>query len=119
MQGLLIRGLGPLAWQQVPSSLFVVENARGPAYDPLRGRREQDGWEEHAAFMDRLVEQGLIVMGGPVGDIDEGENTLLVVRAEDEAAVRAAFAADPWYETVLHLARDRAVDAVARRARRP
>jgi uncharacterized protein YciI len=86
-------------------SLFVVENSKGPAYDRSRGRREQDGWDEHAAFMDELAGQGLIVMGGPVGDVDEGENTLLVMRAEDEAAVRAAFASDPWHETVLHLAR--------------
>jgi len=87
------------------SSLFVVENARGPAYDPSRGRREQDGWDEHAAFMDQLVEQGLIVMGGPLGDVAEGERTLLVMRAEDEAAVRRALEPDPWHETVLHLAR--------------
>lgn len=86
-------------------SLFVVENARGPAYDHARGRREQDGWNEHATFMDRLVEEGVIVIGGPVGDVEQGESTLLVVRAEDETAVRAAFAEDPWHETVLHLAR--------------
>ncbi len=86
-------------------SLFVVENAKGPAYDRSRGRREQDGWDEHAAFMDGLAARGVIVMGGPVGDVDAGENTLLVVRAEDEAAVRRAFEPDPWYETVLHLAR--------------
>lgn len=86
-------------------SLFVVENARGPAYDRSRGRRQQDGWDAHAAFMDGLVEQGLIVIGGPVGDVDEGERTLLVMRAEDEAAVRRVFASDPWNETVLHLAR--------------
>ena len=85
--------------------LFVVENAKGPQYDRSRKRREQAGWEAHAAFMDRLLEQGVIVMGGPVGDVDEGENTLLLVRAEDDAAVRAAFEPDPWYETTLHLAR--------------
>ncbi|HXB16950.1 MAG TPA: hypothetical protein VNV44_14540 [Solirubrobacteraceae bacterium] len=55
--------------------------------------------------MDGLLERRMIVMGGPVGDIDEGENTLLVMRAEDEAEVRAAFEPDPWHETVLHLAR--------------
>ncbi len=86
-------------------SLFVVEQAKGPSYDHARGRREQAGWDEHATFMDGLTERGIIVIGGPVGDVDEGERTLLVVCAEDEAAVRAAFEPDPWYETVLHLAR--------------
>ena len=89
----------------VMPGLFVVESAKGPQYDRSRKRREQPGWDVHAAFMDRLVEEGVIVTGGPVGDVDNGENTLLVVRAEDETAVRAAFARDPWYETTLHLAR--------------
>lgn len=80
--------------QAVPA-LFIVENAKGPAYDRSRSRREQDGWDEHAAFMDRLVAEGVVVLGGPVGDVDAGESTLLVVRAEDERAVRAAFAPDP------------------------
>jgi uncharacterized protein YciI len=87
------------------SRLFVVENTKGPDYDRSRGRREQRGWEQHAAFMDRLVADGSIVVGGPIGDVDAGESTLLVVRAEDEGAVRAMFERDPWYESVLHLAR--------------
>jgi len=87
------------------SRLFVVENAKGPDYDRSRARREQDGWDEHAAFMDRLVEEGTIVIGGPVGDVDEGERTLLVVRAQDERAARAAFEGDPWFGTVLSLVR--------------
>jgi uncharacterized protein YciI len=94
----------PIASVFTVSSLFIVESSRGPGYDHTRTRREQRGWNEHAAFMDRLVEEGTVVLGGPVGDID-GESTLLVVRAEHERSVRAAFEPDPWYETVLHLAR--------------
>lgn len=86
------------------TGLFIVENARGPAYDPARGRREQAGWDEHARFMDGLVEQGIVLLGGPIGEID-GERTLLVVRAENELAARAAFEPDPWFGTVLSLAR--------------
>jgi hypothetical protein len=26
------------------------------------------GWDEHAAFIDDLVERGVMVLGGPVGD---------------------------------------------------
>jgi uncharacterized protein YciI len=55
--------------------------------------REQDGWDEHAAFMDGLVEDGFILLGGPLqGDRD----TLHVVDAPSEEAVRARFAEDPW-----------------------
>jgi uncharacterized protein YciI len=55
--------------------------------------REQDGWDEHAAFMDGLVDEGFILLGGPLeGDRD----TLHVVDAASEEAVRARFADDPW-----------------------
>ena len=79
---------------------FLVTNCRGPAWDFTRPRREQDGWDEHAAFMDELVAEGIVVLGGPVGEGD-GDEVMLVVAAEDEAAVRAAFAADPWAGSYL------------------
>ena len=79
---------------------FLVENAKGPAWDHSRDRREQDGWDEHAAFMDGLTEEGFIVLGGPMGDGD-GENTLLIVDADDERTVRARLGEDPWSGAVL------------------
>jgi uncharacterized protein YciI len=79
---------------------FLVRQAKGPAYDHSRGRREQDGWEEHATLMDGLVENGFIVLGGPIGEGD-GEDTLLIVDAADEDDVRARLADDPWFETIL------------------
>ena len=77
---------------------LLVERGKGPAWDHARGRREQDGWSEHAEFMDTLAEEGFIVLGGPIGD---GENTLLVIDADDESAVRARLAEDPWPEELL------------------
>ncbi|MDQ6772376.1 MAG: hypothetical protein M3024_05215 [Candidatus Dormibacteraeota bacterium] len=51
--------------------------------------------------MDALVDDGTILLGGPVGDdVDTGE-ALLLVAAEDEAAAHAALAGDPWLGTVL------------------
>jgi uncharacterized protein YciI len=73
--------------------VFVVTCEKGPAWDASRGRREQDGWDEHAAFMDALVDEGFVLLGGPLGD---GERVLLAVDAADEAAVHARLAADPW-----------------------
>ncbi len=72
---------------------FLVERARGPAWDHLRRRREQAGWDEHAAFMDALTEDGFVVLGGPIGD---GQRVLLVVEAADEREVEARLADDPW-----------------------
>jgi uncharacterized protein len=79
---------------------FLVRETSGPAWDHARPRREQDGWDEHAAFMDGLVANGFVVLGGPVGDPDTGD-PLLVVEADDEAAVHAGLADDPWLGTVL------------------
>jgi hypothetical protein len=80
---------------------FLVERGKGPMWDHSRGRREQDGWVEHAAFMDALVEDGFIVLGGPIGEGDDGDNTLLVVDSDDEVAVRARLGEDPWPQEVL------------------
>lgn len=80
---------------------FLVERGKGPLWDRSHGRREQDGWEEHAAFMDALVDEGFIVLGGPIGEGDDGDNTLLVVDADDEATVRARLCEDPWPQEVL------------------
>lgn len=74
-------------------AIFVVRLRRGGPWDWKRGMREQDGWDEHAAFMDGLVDDGFILLGGPLqGDRD----TLHVVRAESEEEVRARFERDPW-----------------------
>jgi uncharacterized protein YciI len=79
---------------------YLVERAKGPAWDHTRLRREQAGWDAHAAFMDALVEEGFVVLGGPIGEGD-GDNALLVVEADGEEAVRARLAEDPWPEEVL------------------
>jgi len=72
---------------------FAVRLAHGPGWDPSRPIREQDGWDAHATFMDGLVDDGFIVLGGPVGS---GEETLHVVEAADEDEIRARLAGDPW-----------------------
>ena len=72
---------------------FAVRLVHGANWDAGRPIREQDGWDEHAAFMDGLVEDGFIIVGGPVGD---GEQSLHVVEAADENEIRARLALDPW-----------------------
>ena len=72
---------------------FVVTMEHGAAWDDGRGIREQAGWDAHADFMDALVDEGFVVLGGPLGD---GHRALLVVQAADEDAVRNRLARDPW-----------------------
>jgi uncharacterized protein YciI len=81
---------------------FLVETARGPAWDGAKARREQTGWEAHATFMDRLVDAGFIVLGGPVGELG-GDQALLVVKASDKNEARTRLGADPWTDGVLSI----------------
>jgi uncharacterized protein YciI len=75
-------------------SWFAVTREPGPAWDPSRRMREQDGWEEHAEFMDALAADGFVVLGGPLGQ--EERKFLLIVDAGSEDAARERLAADPW-----------------------
>src|SRR5262245_14446720 len=74
-------------------AVFVVTRANGPNYDHSRQRREQDAWPEHALFMDRLLDEGFVIMGGP---LDDGQQVLLIVAAADEEEVEAGLVGDPW-----------------------
>ena len=79
---------------------YLVRLARGPGWDSSRGRRDQDGWDEHAAFMDALTYEGVVILGGPVGaSLDD--DVLLVMDVDSEAAIRTRLADDPWMNGVL------------------
>jgi uncharacterized protein YciI len=70
----------------------VVLRQAGPEFDQSLPLEEQTLWAEHAAYMDSLVEQGRIVLGGPLpnGRVAHAMDA----RSEDE--VEAIWALDPW-----------------------
>jgi uncharacterized protein YciI len=70
-----------------------VTLGHGPSWDTSRQIREQRGWAEHARFMDDLVADGFIVVGGPLGD---GQQTMHAVDAGNELEIRARLSVDPW-----------------------
>jgi len=73
---------------------LIVIRERGPAWVPTLAMREQQGWQEHGAFMNALAEQGFVRLGGPLGEGEE--RFLLVVDADSERAARERLAEDPW-----------------------
>jgi hypothetical protein len=82
--------------------LFLVTLHRsGSSYDAALSLEEQSGWPEHAAFMDDLVDEGIVVLGGPLAD---GHRVVLAVAAEGEDDVRQTLADDPWHPTHLEIA---------------
>ena len=72
----------------------------GPAGDPAPPLEEQSGWPAHAAFMNGLVDEGFVLLGGPLSD---EYRVVHVVEAESEDDVRDTLARDPWSETHLQV----------------
>ena len=74
--------------------MFLVTVSRsGPEYDRAKPLEAQSGWADHAAFMDALIGEGFLVLGGPLGD---EYRVVHAVEAESEEAVRETLALDPW-----------------------
>ena len=72
---------------------YVIRVRRGGPWDWSKGMREQQGWHAHAAYMDGLVEDGFLLLAGPL----EGERDVLwVVEARSEHQIRRRMAEDPW-----------------------
>jgi uncharacterized protein YciI len=76
----------------------VVVSRSGPEWDRSKPLEEQSGWDEHAAFMDALVDDGFIVLGGP---LDDEYRVVHAIEAESAEAIRARLARDPWSESHL------------------
>jgi hypothetical protein len=77
---------------------YAVRLERGGPWDWSRDLREQDGWDEHARFMDALVDEGFIVLGGPLA----GEREILhAISAPSEQVVRERLAQDNWARSGL------------------
>jgi uncharacterized protein YciI len=75
------------------TTLFLVFRNPGPSWVPGLPSRQQPLWDEHAAFMDRVFEQGHIVLGGPYADFSR---VLLIVQAEGKPEASELFRDDPW-----------------------
>jgi uncharacterized protein YciI len=78
---------------------FLAISSAAPNSDPSKETRQQPFWDEHAAFIDKFVDDGFILMGGPL--VDESgmpHGALLIVNAEDENEVREKLKNDPWFQ---------------------
>jgi uncharacterized protein len=72
---------------------FVIFFTPGIAWIAGKTSREQPYWTEHAAFMDALLEDGIVIMGGPFADYS---SIMIVLEAFDEGEVRDLFKRDPF-----------------------
>jgi len=76
-----------------PTIYYAVTRERGVRWDTNCALREQAAWDDHARFMDALVDDGFILLGGP---LDDGERVLLIVNAKSPQEIETRLADDPW-----------------------
>ena len=74
-------------------TFLVLLRREGPQWDRASPMEEQSDWDAHATFMDNLVDDGFLVLGGPLSD---EVRVAHVVEADSEEAVRETLARDPW-----------------------
>jgi uncharacterized protein YciI len=90
---------------------FVVIREQGPGWNRSRAMREQDYWPDHVDFVNRIVDEGRMLLGGPLGEVDQdGKSvdptepvgavgtyrTLIVVKADNERELTELMDDDPW-----------------------
>jgi hypothetical protein len=82
---------------------FVVIETRGPAWDDSRIMDDQPDWPAHAAFMDSLVVEQFVLVGGP---LEGTRDVVLVMQAEDDFEIQSRLAADPWIQKRLLIVKE-------------
>ena len=75
------------------TTLYLVFRDPARAWVAEKPTREQPLWDEHAVFMDRLFDQGRVVLAGPY---DDSGRALVVVNARDARDASELFRDDPW-----------------------
>ena len=73
--------------------IFVVIRTRGPRWNDSQLLEGQEDWRPHADYMNALVAEGFMLLGGPLAGT---RDVLLIARAGNEAEVEACLAADCW-----------------------
>ena len=78
-------------------SYYAVTRNAGPAWTDGKGAFEQPDASDHAAFMNSLADEGLILFAGPLAGSEQGRiRVLLIADAPTEADVHRRLADDPW-----------------------
>ena len=82
--------------------LFALIQSRGLAWNHSEPIEAQPEWTAHAALMDRLTNEGFIVVGGP---LEGSSDVLLILRASDEREIEQRLATDVWRQNGLLVAK--------------
>jgi uncharacterized protein YciI len=80
--------------------IFAVIREAGPAWTEGRGTSGQPAVSDHAAFMNALADEGVVLLAGPLAGSERARiRVLLAVEAASEAEIHHRLADDPWTVT--------------------
>ena len=81
-------------------SLFAVTREAGPGWTNGKGAFEQPAVNDHAAFMNDLANEGIVLFAGPLaGSEHDRIRVLLIADADGETDIHQRLADDPWVRT--------------------
>ena len=80
-------------------SYYAVIREAGPGWID-GGIAAQPDVADHAAFMNELADDGVVLCAGPLAGTENGRlRVLLVMEADSEREIRDRLAEDPWVRT--------------------
>lgn len=80
-------------------AVFLVTLYRiGPLWNPSMPLEGQVDWSAHATYMDDLVAEGFVVLGGP---LDDALRVVLAIESPSPEVIRETLARDPWHGSHL------------------
>jgi uncharacterized protein YciI len=80
-------------------SRYAVIREAGPGWTE-GGIGAQPDVADHAAFMNGLAAEGMVILAGPLAGSEIARlRVLLIVNADDDEAIRDRLADDPWVRT--------------------
>ena len=80
---------------------FILLFDPGPNWDEKKEIEEQDSWGEHIIFIDKLFEEGKVIITGPIINYDR---IVIIYDAKDEREIRITFKDDPFIKNgILYL----------------
>jgi len=80
-------------------SYYAVIRQAGPGWID-GGIAAQPDAADHAAFMNTLADEGLVLFAGPLAGTETGRlRALLIMEANTEREIRERLADDPWVHT--------------------
>lgn len=79
---------------------FILLFDPGPHWDESKKIEEQEYWDDHVKFVDKLFEQGKVVIAGPIIHYDR---IVIIYDAKSESEIRITFKDDPFIKNGILL----------------